>query len=138
MKSVWNEHPAAISKTFINFPDELFIILEGAGNGHALHVACGEGVDKSFLLVDRIAESACNKIGKTNPEGIALSLCRKSEGSDDLDFRLCQVLISVNPPPSDHIGIHASTAIRFSNFIDDEDIQILAWESRKVVAVPCE
>jgi len=62
VKSVWNQHPAAVSKPFADFLNEFSVILKSAGDSHSLHIPRGKGVDKSFLLVDRIAKSACDKV----------------------------------------------------------------------------
>ena len=136
VKGIGDEHPAFIPKPLVDLADEFLVVLEGARNGHALHVPCGESVDEGLLFVDRIAESASDKIGQADAEGVALGLGGKTKGGDRLYCRLGEVLKSVDAAPPDDIGVHPCAAEGFADFIDDKDVEVVAWKGRKVVLMP--
>ncbi len=136
MKGIGDEHPSFIPKPLADLADEFCVVFEGARNGHALHVPCGESVDEGLLFVDRIAESASDEISQAYAKGVALGLRGKTEGGDRLYCRLGEVLKAVDATPPDDIGVHPCSAVGFSDFIDDEDVKVIAWEGRKVVSMP--
>ena len=136
VKGIGDEHPAFIPKSLADLGDGFLVVLEGARNGHALHVPCGESVDEGFLLVDRIAKAASDEISQTDAEGVALGLGGKAEGGDRLYRRLGEILVAVDATPPDDIGVHPCAAEGFADFIDDEDVEVVAWEGRKVVSMP--
>lgn len=136
MKGIGDEHPLFISKPLADLGDDFLVVFEGARNGHALHVPCGESVDEGLLFVDRIAESASDEISQAYAKGITLGLGGKTEGGDRLYRRLGEVLKAVDATPSDDIGVHPCSAIGFSDFIDDEDVEVIAWKRGKIVTMP--
>jgi len=125
VKGIGDEHPAFIPKPLADLGDDFLVVLEGARNSHALHVPCGESVDEGLLFVDRIAESASDKISQAYAKGVALGLGGKAEGGDRLYRRLGEVLIAVDATPSDYIGVHPCAAEGFADFIDDEDVEFV-------------
>ena len=136
MKGIGDKHPAFIPKPLVDLADEFLVVLEGARNGHALHVPCGESVDEGLLFVDRTAEAASDEISQAYAEGVALGLRRKTEGGDRLYRRLGEVLKAVDATPPDDIGVHPCAAVGFADFIDDKDVEVVAWKGRKVVLMP--
>jgi len=125
VKGIGDEHPAFIPEAFSDLGDEFLVVFEGARNGHALHVPCGESVEEGLLFVDRIAESASDKISQAYAKGVALSLGGKAEGGDRLYRRSGEVLKAVDATPSDDIGVHPCSAVGFSDFIDNEDVEFV-------------
>ena len=136
MKGIRDEHPAFIPKPLADLGDDFLVVLKGARNGHALHVPCGESVDEGLLFVDRIAEAASDEISQAYAESVALGLRGKAEGGDRLYRRLGEVLKAVDATPPDDIGVHPCAAVGFADFIDDEDVEVVAWKGRKVVSMP--
>lgn len=136
MKGIGDEHPSFIPKPFANLGNEFFVVLESARNGHALHVPCGESVEEGLLFVDRIAKAASDKISQAYAEGVALGLGGKAEGGDRLYRRLGEVLKAVDATSPDDIGVHPCSAVGFTDFIDDEDVEVVAWKRGKIVTMP--
>jgi len=136
VKSIGDEHPAFISKPLADLGDDFLVVFEGARNGHALHVPCGESVDEGLLFVDRIAEATSDEISQAYAEGVALGLRRKTEGGDRLYRRLGEILKAVDATTPDDIGVHPCAAVGFADFIDNEDVEVVAWKGRKVVTMP--
>ena len=138
MKSVWNQHPTFLSIALANRGQELLIVRKSAGDGHSLHISCGDGVDKSFFLVDGIAKASGDKVRKTDPEGIALCFCGEPKGGNDFDFGLGKILVAMNTSPADDVGIHPRSAVSLSDIIDNKNVYFLRGEGGKVVAMSFE
>jgi hypothetical protein len=138
MKSVWNQHPTFFSIALANRGQELLIIRKGAGDGHSLHISCGDGVDKSLFLIDGIAKASGDKVSKTDPEGIALCFRGKPKGGNDFDFGLGKIFVPMDAPPTDDVGIHPRSAVSLSDIIDNKNVYFLRGEGGKVVAMPFE
>ncbi|NCZ95664.1 hypothetical protein EBZ02_00620 [bacterium] len=97
MKGVGDEHPAAVAVALAERGHELLVVAEGAGDGHPLHVAGGEGVDPRFVLVDGLAQSPGDEVGQAHPEGVALGFRSQPQGRDNVDFGSGQILEAVDP-----------------------------------------
>lgn len=138
MEGIGDQHPALVAITLLNFLDEFLVVWEGAGDSHALHVSSGEGIDESFFLIHGLAESLGNEIGQADPQGVALGLGGKTEGGNNLDVGVGEILMTMNASPADDIGVHTGAAEGFSDFIDNEDVEFLGGKGRKVVAMALE
>ena len=138
VKGIGDKHPATASIPLLDSFQHFFIIRLGTGNSHALHVARGVGVGEGLVFIDGFAESLSYEIRQANSQGVALGMRGKAKSGNDVDSGPGQILKAVNSAAANDICIHAGSAVGLSDFVDDQNPQIVAREGGEIVAVAFE
>ena len=90
------------------------------------------------VFCSSIASRSRRVMKSASPTPIALpfeDVCQR-QGGDDMDDRLGEVFAVAAAAVADDVRVHAGAAERFADRVDDQHVDVVERQSRKVVAMP--
>src|SRR4051794_17098280 len=135
MQRIWNNYPSLIAESPCQALEKLLVVAERRRNLHAVHVARCEAVEECLLFINGITESPSYEVSQPHADCISVRSGRKRQCRNNPDHRRREILAIAATAEAEDVCVHARAAERLTDRIDDEHVNVIQRQPRKIMFV---